>query len=223
MSGFANKSVDPAIVSRAQRGDMKAHEIVFRTLGDPVYTLAFRMTRSAAHADDIVQETFIEVIRSIRNYRQEASLATWVRRIAVSKCLMQMRSAWNRRSVLSGDLTELDRHSQDESNEDEGAHHRAGLRMDLESALGHLTPTSRAVVLLHDVEGYTHREIGIMMEKTASFSKSRLARAHSRLQEVLASDVPVMPSSGSVAAPAGAAPDTVSTDSAVEQPLESER
>ncbi len=151
MSGFANKSVDPAIVSRAQRGDMKAHEIVFRTLGDPVYTLAFRMTRSAANADDVVQETFIEVIRSIRNYRHEASLATWVRRIAVSKCLMQMRSAWNRRSTLTGDLTELDKHSPEKNSDTEGVHHRVDLRMDLESALDHLTPTSRAVVMLHDV------------------------------------------------------------------------
>jgi len=56
------------------------------------------------------------------------------------------------------------------------------LRMDLEAALERLGETSRAVVWLHDVEGYTHDEIAGMMGKTASFSKSQLARAHVRLR-----------------------------------------
>jgi RNA polymerase sigma-70 factor (ECF subfamily) len=57
-----------------------------------------------------------------------------------------------------------------------------GLRMDLEAALERLSDTSRAVVWLHDVEGYTHDEIATMMNKTVSFSKSQLARAHARLR-----------------------------------------
>jgi len=57
--------------------------------------------------------------------------------------------------------------------------------IDLEAALRRLTPTARAVLWLHDVEGYTHEEIGGMMGKTASFSKSQLSRAHKRLREWL--------------------------------------
>ena len=60
-----------------------------------------------------------------------------------------------------------------------------GLRMDLEAALERLPETSRAVVWLHDVEGYTHEEIAGMMGKTVSFSKSQLARAHTRLRRWL--------------------------------------
>ena len=60
-----------------------------------------------------------------------------------------------------------------------------GLRMDLEAALERLPETSRAVVWLHDVEGYTHEEIAGMMGKTVSFSKSQLARAHARLRRWL--------------------------------------
>lgn len=59
------------------------------------------------------------------------------------------------------------------------------LRMDLEAALERLPETARAVVWLHDVEGYTHEEIGDMMGKTVSFSKSQLARAHARLRRWL--------------------------------------
>jgi RNA polymerase sigma-70 factor (ECF subfamily) len=58
----------------------------------------------------------------------------------------------------------------------------AALRMDLEAALDRLSPTSRAVVWLHDVEGYTHEEIAGMKDRTVSFSKSQLARAHARLR-----------------------------------------
>jgi RNA polymerase sigma factor (sigma-70 family) len=63
------------------------------------------------------------------------------------------------------------------------------LRMDLEAALERLSETSRAVVWLHDVEGYTHDEIGAMMGMTASFSKSQLARAHARLRQWLGEEV----------------------------------
>ena len=64
------------------------------------------------------------------------------------------------------------------------------LRMDLETALERLSETSRAVVWLHDVEGYTHEEIAGMMDKTVSFSKSQLARAHTRLRRWLGEEVP---------------------------------
>ena len=63
------------------------------------------------------------------------------------------------------------------------------LRMDLEAALERLSETSRAVVWLHDVEGYTHEEIAGMMGKTPSFSKSQLARAHVRLRRWLGEEV----------------------------------
>jgi RNA polymerase sigma factor (sigma-70 family) len=63
------------------------------------------------------------------------------------------------------------------------------LRMDLEAALERLSETSRAVIWLHDVEGYTHDEIAQMMGKTPSFSKSQLARAHQRLRRWLGEEV----------------------------------
>ena len=182
MTGFANKQVDTAIITRAQRGDMKAHEIIFRTFKVPVYTLAARMTGSTTTADDLLQETFVEIIRSIGGFRAEASLATWIRKIAVSKCLMHMRSAWERRSTLFRDLGEdQSAHEFDSSNRrSESAD--VQLQMDLERALARLSDVSRIVVMLHDVEGYTHQEIGRLMGKSVSFSKSQLARAHSRLR-----------------------------------------
>ncbi|WP_405224218.1 RNA polymerase sigma factor [Lentisalinibacter sediminis] len=178
MSGFTGISVDEAVIRRARRGDASAHESLYRALAPAVYTLALRLVKAPAAAEDMLQETFIEVMRSLPRYRGDASLATWVRRIAVSKCLMHLRSAWNRRAGEFGDGDEP---------VDGGAPvaESVGLRMDLEAALASLPAESRVVVWLHDVEGYTHREIAMVMQKTESYSKSQLSRAHRRLRGLL--------------------------------------
>jgi RNA polymerase sigma-70 factor (ECF subfamily) len=81
----------------------------------------------------------------------------------------------------------------DELHDEVTGHRRedTALRMDLEAALERLSETSRAVVWLHDVEGYTHEEIAGMMGKTPSFSKSQLARAHHRLRRWLGEEVEI--------------------------------
>ncbi|UCG72453.1 MAG: RNA polymerase sigma factor [Chromatiales bacterium] len=183
MSGFANKSVPRDVLDRAQRGDMRAHAEIFRAFSRPVYTLAARMTGSTAVADDILQETFLEVIRSLGQFRAEASLATWVRRIAVSKSLMHLRSAWQRRATLFRDLGEAEATAIEPATPGEAR--AVQLNMDLERALARLPDVSRVVVLLYDVEGYSHAEIARQMGMSVSFSKSQLSRAHARLREML--------------------------------------
>jgi len=180
MAGFANRPVDPGVLARAQKGDMKAHEIIYRTFSPPVYSLTARMTGSTHTADDLLQETFVEVIRSIGKFRGDASLATWIRKIAVSKCLMHMRSAWQNRATLFRDLGE-DHLPYEPAVACDTPLTQA--QMDLERALARLSDTARVVVILHDVEGYTHREIADLMDRSVSFSKSQLARAHHRLQQ----------------------------------------
>jgi RNA polymerase sigma-70 factor (ECF subfamily) len=185
MAGFANRAVDPDILARARRGDMKAHEIIFRTFSAPVYSLMARMTGSTATADDLLQETFVEVIRSIGSFRGDASLATWIRKIAVSKCLMHLRSAWNNRATLFRDLG--DGHTEYEPAVAADTPLTLA-QIDLERALARLSDTARVVVILHDVEGYTHREIADLLGKSVSFSKSQLARAHQRLRQAAGGD-----------------------------------
>lgn len=166
--------VDAAVIVRARRGERAAHAELYAVLAPMVYTLAYRMLVSRALAEDILQETFIEVITKIATYRGEADFGFWVRRIAVNKCLMHLRSGWNRRQSFADELDLV------ASEEAPPERHRA-----LERALAGLSDTARAVVWLHDVEGYTHREIARMMRRTPSFSKSQLARAHERLRESL--------------------------------------
>jgi RNA polymerase sigma-70 factor (ECF subfamily) len=174
--------IDPAIIKRAVRGDVRAHEILYRAFATPVYSLCLRFTRVPAHAEDLVQETFIEVMRSIKQFRGEAAIGTWIRRIAVTKALMFLRSAWTARSQSLADdwddMTPGDAASHGISRHPDDA-------LDLDAALANLPAVSRVVVWLHDVEGFTHKEIAAAMGKTESFSKSQLSRAYQRLRPML--------------------------------------
>ena len=162
-----------AVLARARTGDAEAFESLFRAYQSPVYNLARRICRTAEDAEDVLQETFFELCRSIGQYRGEGSLWGWIRTVASSKALMRLRRNKYR------DTDELEDEISPTKRED------TLLRMDLEAALERLPEMSRAVVWLHDVEGYTHEEIAEMMGKTVSFSKSQLARAHVRLRRWL--------------------------------------
>lgn len=184
MSKFADIQIDPAIVRRAASGDARAHEIIYRAFATPVYSICLRFTRSPVQAEDLVQETFIEVMRSIAKFRGEAALGSWIRRIAVSKALMFLRSAWTARSqslgenwddVIAGDAVS------------HGVSRHPDEAMDLDTALAELPSVSRTIVWLHDVEGFTHKEIAKLMGRSESFSKSQLSRAYQRLRPLLSS------------------------------------
>ncbi len=171
--------VDPAIVAGAQRGDRAAHARLFEVYSPMVYTLARRILVSEALAEDALQETFIEVIRKIQTYRGDADVGFWIRRIGVNKCLMHLRSNWaSRRADVEVADTPCPRSGGEQ----------ADRQIALESALAKISATARAVVWLHDVEGYTHKEIARLMGRTTSFSKSQLARAHERLRGYLEGD-----------------------------------
>ena len=171
--------VDPAIVADAQRGDRVAHGRLFEVYSPMVFTVARRILVSPALAEDVLQETFIEVIRKIQAYRGDADIGFWIRRIAVNKCLMHLRSSWTSRRVYI-ELPDIPCPG--------GGGEQAERQIALESALAKISTTARAVVWLHDVEGYTHKEIARLMGRTTSFSKSQLARAHERLRGYLEGD-----------------------------------
>ena len=173
-------SVPVEVLERAKRGDRVAHAELYTLFAAAVFTLARRMLASSALAEDVLQETFVEVLCNIGRFRGEAEVGTWIKRIAINKCLMHVRSHWiSRRGSTSCEL----------AGEPESG--RLDDQLALERALDQVADVARAVVWLHDVEGYTHDEIAGMMSRTPSFSKSQLARAHQRLRRWLGEEVEV--------------------------------
>lgn len=184
MTHFQGIAVAAEVVRAAQAGESWAHEVIYRACRRPIYTLIRRLVVRAAIADELFQETFMEVLRSIGAYTGEGAFGGWVRSIAVSKCLMYLRSPWHRSLLYLGNdeesaapLVLLDSASHPDA--------QASASADVERALAMLPALTRSVVWLHDVEGYTHAEIGRLLGRTASFSKSQLSRAHVRLRELL--------------------------------------
>ena len=85
-------AVPDVLVAQAQAGDEAALEALFRAFEVPVYNLVRRMLRRPEDAEDVLQETFLEVVRNIKQYRGEGHLWGWVRKIASTKALMRIRS-----------------------------------------------------------------------------------------------------------------------------------
>ena len=172
----AISQLDSSVVARAQRGDRQAHADLYEALAPMIFTIARRILAVNALAEDILQETFVEVIRKAGTFRGDVEFAAWVKRIAINKCLMYLRSGWSSRRIATDNIDSIAPAS---------AVNQADEQIALQTALDCLSGTARAVVWLHDVEGYTHREIGRLMGRTTSFSKSQLARAHERLRDLL--------------------------------------
>src|SRR5204862_355510 len=84
-------AVPDILVARARAGDLEALEALYRAFETPVYNVALRMLRTPEDAEDVLQETFLEVVRSIKQYRGEGHLWGWIKRIAASKALMRIR------------------------------------------------------------------------------------------------------------------------------------
>ncbi len=163
MSKFADIRIDPAIVKRAARGDARAHEIIYRAFAAPVYSICLRFTRIPAQAEDLVQETFIEIMRSIAKFRGEAALGSWIRRIAVSKALMYLRSAWTARGQSLAD-------DWDEVTPGDVASHgvssRPDVALDLDAALANLPPVSRWPMIGTSIRLVTSRPTACRVSRT---------------------------------------------------------
>jgi DNA-directed RNA polymerase specialized sigma24 family protein len=173
---------NPFLIARARKGDLEALEALYRAYEKPVYRLARRLCRRPEDAEEVVQETFLEVIRNVGKYRGDGPMLQWIRRIAANKAISRLRGlSLRKEELLSEDVWPGDLVG-DGIGPSLPVPGSVVHQVDVETALSRLSDTSRAVVWLHDVEGYTHEEIAEMMGKTPSFSKSQLARAHERLR-----------------------------------------
>jgi RNA polymerase sigma-70 factor (ECF subfamily) len=180
MASLSDSDLPPGALERARSGDLSAFELIYRAFEPGVRTLARRLLARRAAAEDIAQDVFVDVYTRLGQFEGLGSFAGWVRSITVNRCLMQLRSPWWRRmNWLEAAAEELP----DLLTTRAAPAHESGV--DLERALARLGDDARVVVWLHDVEGYTHAEIGSLLGGTPSLSKSQLARAHARLRELL--------------------------------------
>ena len=164
-------------LAQARAGDPAARARLYAALAPATFTLIRRMLGQRALCEDIFQDTMMLMFERLPQYRGEAPLGAWLRQIAISRCLMYLRSPW-RRSRLSLESIE----SADTTGPLLVTPGYRYEEIDVERALASLAPTARAVVWMYEVEGYSHEEIAQAFGRSISFSKSQLARAHVRLR-----------------------------------------
>jgi RNA polymerase sigma-70 factor (ECF subfamily) len=183
MQRLADIEVPADELAAARAGDARARGALFARVAPGALAIIRRLVRHRAMADDLLQDTLIAMFEHLGDFRGEAPIGIWVRKIAVSRCLMAFRSPWHRAREA------LEAWGEDAcaSSESEG---RTADLIDLDRALARLSPVTRAVVWLYDVEGWSHEEIAQAFDRTVSFSKSQLARGHARLRAELQPPVP---------------------------------
>ncbi|HUQ20659.1 MAG TPA: sigma-70 family RNA polymerase sigma factor [Gemmatimonadaceae bacterium] len=167
------------LVARVRDGDSRAQRELYDHHVDRVYRLAYRLAGEEELARDFTQLTFIRAFERITEFRHDSSLSTWLHAIGVSVALNGLRTVKKnrQRNVPLEEATSV-RSSTAAAEPD--------LKARLAAAVDSLSEKYRTVFLMHDVEGYTHDEIGAALGIPAGTSKTRLFQGRAKLRELLA-------------------------------------
>jgi len=173
-------------IERAKQGDGEAFQALYDRHKRRVYSLCLRMTANTAEAEDLTQEAFLQLFRKIATFRGESAFSTWLHRLSVNVVLMHLRKKGL--PVVSLEETaqgnEEDTPKKDFGTEDVAL---AGSidRLQLQKAVESLPPGYRTIFVLHDVEGYEHNEIAVLVGCSIGNSKSQLHKARMKLRDLL--------------------------------------
>jgi RNA polymerase sigma-70 factor (ECF subfamily) len=168
-------------VELAREGDVDAFERLYRTNVGRVYGLCLRMVADRSLAEDLAQEVFIRAWQKLGTFRGESAFTSWLHRLAVNVVLSRQRGRRRRESRVVA-VDDLETY---ETPERPRGASQAGSALDLEKAVATLPAGARRVFLLHDVEGFSHREIATLTGIAEGTSKAHLHRARRLLREVL--------------------------------------
>ncbi|MGH7568180.1 MAG: RNA polymerase sigma factor [Gemmatimonadales bacterium] len=167
------------LIARVRAGDGAAERALYDAHVDRVYRLAYRLAGDDDLARDFTQETFIRAFDRLHTFRAESALSTWLHAIATSVALNGLRK--------------LKRFRAREIELEEGETVAGGprrsepdLKVRLERAIDSLPEGYRTVFVMHDIEGYTHEEIGVALGVETGTSKAQLSRARAKLRDALA-------------------------------------
>ena len=175
-------SIDRDLIARCRAGDAEAERALYDTHVDRIYRLVYRMAGDGDLAEDFTQDTFIRAFERLDQFRGDSSLATWLHSIAVSVTLSGMRKV-KRIGLRTSDLTDL---AETPLLAAESRTLPPDLRSRLYQAIDTLSEKPRPVYIMHDIEGYTHEEIGETLGIPVGTSKARLFDARAKLRAALA-------------------------------------
>ncbi|MEH3055145.1 MAG: sigma-70 family RNA polymerase sigma factor [Patulibacter minatonensis] len=169
------------LLRAARRGDLEAFGTLMRHYETTMYRVALRMLGTPADAEDAVQEAMVRAWRSLRRYRGDAALSTWLYRITTNCCLTLIE---RRRPTTPLDDEHHHDHHPERLDPADRLEQRESMRQLLQAIDG-LPPEQRAVVVLRDLEGLSYDEVADVLEVSLAAVKGRLHRARLRLADEL--------------------------------------
>lgn len=177
MSPASTRANDSDDVRAAAAGDRQAFQRLYQLHVGRVHGAVYRLAGyDHARAEDLTQDAFIRAWQKLPGFRHESAFGTWLYRLAVNVALMDIRARG------ADPVSMLD----DEHLPDTGeTPFCAAEREELERAIGQLPPRARAVLVLHDIEGWRHEDIGSELDMAVGTSKAQLHRARGLLRKVL--------------------------------------
>ncbi|MBB5343785.1 RNA polymerase sigma factor [Tunturibacter empetritectus] len=192
---------DVALIADLKAGSEEAFAVLIAQYHQPLYSLIARSLNDPADASDITQEVFIKVFRSIRGFHGEASLRTWLYRIALHEASNQRRwwSRHKKQEITIDSSFESDPDAEnshlslastlaDQSDSPFDHAVQAEVRERVEAALRQIPEAFRTVVILREIEGFAYEEIAEILNVNLGTVKSRLTRGRSALRAILNAD-----------------------------------
>jgi len=164
-------------VALAAAGDASAFERLYRTHVARIHSLTRRML-GTHEADEVTQDIFVRTWQKLGQFRGESAFSTWLHRLAVNVVIERRRTFAINRERMADDASALDFVTV--------APARGDLTVDFEHAIEQLPAGAREILVLHDVEGYKHREIASMLGIATGTSKRQLHRARMLMRRYLA-------------------------------------
>jgi RNA polymerase sigma-70 factor, ECF subfamily len=170
------------LLRRGREGDEKAFEALYRRYKDRVFRLAYRHTGNSAAAEDLLQDIFLNVFRSLDGVKQADTFSAWIYRVSLNACYSYLRGK-KRRTQESVPLSSVEETAA--SPDDDAGGIRDGWTRTLDEAVRRLPKKLGRVFVLHDVEGFKHEEIARLLGCSVGTSKSQLFRARMKMRNML--------------------------------------
>lgn len=184
----AVKGDDLTFINDLQSGDERAYTKLLNDYRQIIFATCYKFLLDSSGAEDIAQEVFIEIFHSIRQFRTECRLSTWIYRITVSRCLDELRRRKRRQKIFrfltACGWEQLSDQLESTLRPDQQFDHEEGIQRILK-AMSRLPDQQRIAYTLSQVQGYTHLEISEILGVSTQASESLVKRARAKLQVYL--------------------------------------
>ncbi|HHW49075.1 MAG TPA: sigma-70 family RNA polymerase sigma factor [Clostridiaceae bacterium] len=181
---------EKSLINKAKCGDIEAFEQLIEVYQKKVFNIALRMIGNYEDANDIAQEVFIRVYRSLGGFKEQSAFSTWIYRITTNVCLDELRKRKNKNVVsidedVKSDDGEIKRQIEANEPTPEAVAEKNYIKQVVNDAINQLSEEHRTVIVLRDIQGFSYEEIAKITKCPEGTVKSRINRARHALKDIL--------------------------------------